>query len=234
MNSNKNNNTPKEEITFLTGPQNLFNDIIFSVKVFFETLSGVIKLRNIGPCVTIFGSARFNEHHKYYKLGEAVGAAVAKLGVTVLTGGGPGVMEASNKGAKSVGGRSVGANIVLPREQYPNIYLDTWIDLKYFFVRKVLLLKYSYAFVVLPGGVGTLDELFESVTLIQTKKIEQFPIVLIGTEFFKPLMDLMHHLATEGTIAEEDIKMFYLTDDIDDAMQYIKKNALDRFNLQPE
>ena len=133
-----------------------------------------------GPCVTIFGSARFKEDSEYYQLTRKFSAEVAKLGFTILTGGGPGLMEAANRGAKDVGGRSVGCNIVLPMEQKPNPYLDKWVNMKHFFVRKTLLIKYSYAFVIMPGGFGTLDELFEAMTLIQTKKINDFPVIKIG------------------------------------------------------
>lgn len=158
------------EIKFLEGPQSRWKELKFAFKVFAEFIRGYRQLAFVGPCVTIFGSARFHPGDKYYELTEKVGAEVAKMGFTVLTGGGPGLMEAANKGAKEVGGRSVGCNIILPHEQKPNPYLDRWVNIRYFFVRKTLLIKYSYAFICMPGGFGTLDELFEAITLIQTKK----------------------------------------------------------------
>ena len=224
----------KETIKFLTGPQSRLHDFWFVGKVALEFIKGVIKLGNIGPCVTIFGSARYKEDHPYYQHAITVGAAVAKLGFTVLTGGGPGIMEAANRGAKSVNGKSVGCNIVLPMEQYPNIYLDKWVHMHYFFVRKVLLLKYSYAFVVLPGGFGTLDELFEAVTLIQTKKIEPFPVIIMDTKFHEPMMAMLRHLAKEGTIGEKDLSMFLLTDSLDECTAFLKSQAIDKFGLKTE
>ena len=160
----------KSEIRFLQGPQNRWQEFTFAVKVLFEFIKGFRALHFAGPCVTIFGSARFKDGHPYYDITEILSGRIAQLGFTIMTGGGPGIMEAANKGAKAVGGRSVGCNIVLPMEQEPNPYLDKWVNIRYFFVRKTLLIKYSYAFVVMPGGFGTLDEYFEALTLIQTKK----------------------------------------------------------------
>ena len=154
------NTSTKEEIIFLDGPQSRWQELKFLVKVMLEFIKGLRALHFVGPCVTIFGSARFTEENEYYQQAREMGAAVARLGFTVMTGGGPGIMEAANRGAREVGGRSVGCNIVLPMEQHPNPYLDKWVNIKYFFVRKTLLSKYSYAFVVMPGGFGTLDEFF--------------------------------------------------------------------------
>ena len=151
-----------------------------------DFIRGFRALHFVGPCVTVFGSARFDEHHRYYAMAREVGGALAGLGFTVMTGGGPGVMEAANRGAREAGGRSVGCNIELPFEQEPNPYLDRWVTTEYFWVRKVLLFKYSYAFIVLPGGFGTLDELTEALTLIQTRKILQFPVVLMGRDYWAP------------------------------------------------
>jgi len=169
---------PHAEIKFLSGPQSRLRELWFSIKVLIEFIRGYRSLAFVGPCITIFGSARFGEDHPYYALTRRVAAEVAKLGFTVMTGGGPGLMEAANRGAKDVGGRSVGCNIVLPHEQHPNPWLDKWVNIRYFFVRKTLLIKYSYAFICMPGGFGTLDELFEAITLIQTKKIRNFPIIV--------------------------------------------------------
>src|SRR3954469_10676629 len=155
-----------KEIQFLEGPQSRWKDFKYTVSVLLEFIRGFRTLHFVGPCVTIFGSARFKEDHEYYKQTRALAAEIAQLGFTIMTGGGPGIMEAANRGAKDVGGRSVGCNIVLPIEQHHNKYLDKWVDIKYFFVRKVLLVKYSYAFVVMPGGFGTLDEFYEAITLV--------------------------------------------------------------------
>src|SRR5262245_21448532 len=157
---------------FLQGPQARRSELFRAIRIFIEFIRGFRALHFVGPCVTVFGSARFKEDHPYYALGREVGRALARAGFTVMTGGGPGIMEAANRGAKDVGGRSVGCNIELPEEQRPNPYLDRWITFRHFFVRKVMLVKYSYAFVALPGGFGTLDEIFETATLVQTGKIK--------------------------------------------------------------
>ena len=175
----------KEEVEFLQGPRSKWRELLFVIKVFIEFIRGVRKLHFQGPCVTIFGSARFPEDHPDYILTRKVGAEVAKLGFNVMTGGGPGVMEAANRGAKDANGRSIGCNIMLPMEQYPNPYLDVWHNFKYFFVRKVLLTKYSYAFVVMPGGFGTMDELFEALTLMQCSKTRRMPVIIFGKAYLK-------------------------------------------------
>ena len=187
-------------------------------RVLREFFYGFRKLHFIGPCVTVFGSARFKEDHNYYKLGREVGAAVADLGFTVITGGGPGVMEAANRGAKDVGGRSIGCNIILPFEQRPNPYLDAMLEFRYFFVRKVMLVKYSYAFVVLPGGVGT-------------RKILDFPVVLMGKDYYAPLIDFFGDMARAGTISEADMRLFMITDSVEEAMAHIEKHAIQKFGL---
>ena len=180
----------------------------------------------------MFGSARFGDGHPYYSLGRDIGARLARAGFTVMTGGGPGLMEAANRGARESGGRSVGCNIALPAEQAPNPYLDRWVTCRHFFVRKVLLFKYSYAFVVLPGGLGTLDELFEALTLIQTRKIASFPVVLVGSEYWFPLRQLLQHLLGSGTIDERDLRLLLITDDLDEAMAYIRTHAVEAFGLR--
>jgi len=229
-------NTPaiKSEIKFLSGPQNRWQEFSFSIKVLFEFIKGFRALHFVGPCVTVFGSARFKAGHPFYEQAASLSGKIAGLGFTIMTGGGPAIMEAANKGAKEVGGRSVGCNIVLPMEQTPNPYLDKWVNIKYFFVRKTLLIKYSYAFVVMPGGFGTLDEYFEALTLIQTRKISEFPIVIFGKEFHADLIEHIEKMKVAGTISETDEKLFLVTDSIDEAVAFIQKNSVIKFNLQHE
>lgn len=198
-----------------------------------DFIAGFRALHFVGPCVTVFGSARYEETHPYYALGREIGRGIVERGFTVMTGGGPGLMEAANRGAREAGGRSVGCNIALPAEQVPNAYLDRWVTCRYFFVRKVLLFKYSYAFIGLPGGLGTLDELFEALTLIQTGKIADFPVVLIGTAYWRPLQDLLWRLAVERTIDAEDLELLKVTDDVDEALDHIQRYAMERFRLRP-
>ena len=224
----------KSEIKFLSGPQSRWKGLGFSIKVLFEFIKGFRALHFVGPCVTIFGSARFKSGHPYYEQTVALSGKIAELGFTIMTGGGPGIMEAANKGAKDVGGRSVGCNIVLPMEQTPNRYLDKWVNIKYFFVRKTLLIKYSYAFIVMPGGYGTLDEYFEALTLIQTRKISEFPIVIFNREFHKDLIEHVEKMKLSGTISETDPNLFLVTDSVDEAVAYIQKNSIIKYNLQPE
>jgi len=224
----------KSEIKFLEGPQSRWKDFAFSIKVLFEFIKGFRALHFVGPCVTVFGSARFKDGHPYYELTETVSGRIAQLGFTIMTGGGPGIMEAANKGAKQVGGRSVGCNIVLPMEQKPNPYLDKWVNIRYFFVRKTLLIKYSYAFVVMPGGFGTLDEYFEAITLIQTKKISEFPIVIFCKEFHQELVKHIAVMKAAGTISDSDMSLFLVTDSVEEAIAFIKKNSIDKFNLHTE
>ncbi len=218
--------TIESERTFLSGPLDRFIEFRMAFRVFFEFIRGFRKLHFVGPCITVFGSARFKEGHKYYEMAREMGAAISQSGFSVMTGGGPGIMEAANRGAKEAGGKSVGCNIILPFEQNPNPYLDIWVDIRYFFVRKVFLLKYSYGFVVMPGGFGTLDEFFEALTLIQTKKIEDFPVVLMGKDFYQPLVDMALKMKEEGTISSSDMRLVFLTDSIEDAVAYIEKQTL--------
>jgi uncharacterized protein (TIGR00730 family) len=181
--------------------------------------------------VTVFGSARFTEEHPYYKLAREVGARLARMGFTVMTGGGPGIMEAANRGARDKGGFSVGCNIELPQEQKLNAYLDRAVTFQHFFVRKVMMVKYSYAFVVMPGGVGTLDELFEALTLIQTKKIADFPLVLMGRAYWQLLLDLLEKMVAAGTVSREDLTLLLVTDSVHEAMKHIETNAVEHFGL---
>ena len=222
-----------EEIQFLDGPQSRLQDLKVTIRTVLDFIKGFRTLHFAGPCVTVFGSARFPETHPQYLKAREIGARIAKLGFTVMTGGGPGIMEAANRGAKDVGGRSVGCNIELPFEQVENPYLDKWVKIKYFFVRKTLLIKYSYAFVVMPGGFGTLDELFESLTLIQCDKIKNFPIVIFDKAFHKNLIEYIEDMKNAGTISPEDLNLILVTDDVEECVNHIKK-SIELFGLQYE
>lgn len=196
-----------------------------------EFIKGFRTLHFVGPCVTVFGSARFGQEHPYYKLGMEAGSALSKLGFAVMTGGGPGIMEAANRGAKEAGGLSLGCNIVLPKEQTANPYLDKVVEFNHFFVRKVLMFKYSFAFVVLPGGVGTTDEMFEALTLIQTKKVSDFPVILMGKEFWKPVLDLLDTFDREKTASRTEFDTLLVTDSITEMTEFIQVKAIKRFKL---
>lgn len=222
----------KPEIKFLVGPQTRSFELRLTIHIFFEFLRGFRRLHFVGPCVTVFGSARFSEDHPYYQLARDTGARLAQAGFTVMTGGGPGIMEAANRGAKEAGGRSVGCNIELPHEQKPNAYLDIMVNFKHFFVRKTMLVKYSYAFIALPGGYGTLDEIFEALTLIQTGKIQNFPVVLLGTEFWQPLEEMLRaRMLREGTISAADLALIHLTDSPQEAVEFVRDIGMSRFGL---
>ncbi len=222
----------KTEIRFLEGPQDRFKDFKYALSVFFEFIKGFRALHFVGPCITVFGSARFKEDHEYYQQARKLSGEIAKLGFTIMTGGGPGIMEAANRGAKDVGGKSVGCNIVLPHEQHRNPYLDKWVDIKYFFLRKTLLIKYSYAFIVMPGGFGTLDEFFEALTLVQTKKISTFPIIIFDQDFYKKILEHNNRMREAGTILAADEKLYFVTDSIDKTIAYIKEKSIMAFGLK--
>lgn len=225
--------TADEETRFIGGRKSRFRELMMAIRAFREMIVGFRQLHFIGPCVTVFGSARFAESHPYYQMARQVGEQLAKAGFTVMTGGGPGIMEAANRGAQEAGGRSVGCNIMLPMEQRPNPYLDLFVDFRYFFLRKLMLAKYSYAFVALPGGLGTLDELFEIATLVQTKKVDEFPIVLMGSEFWKPMLGFLRDtMLKEGTISAGDLDNFTVTDSPEEAAALISDVARKRFRLQ--
>jgi uncharacterized protein (TIGR00730 family) len=215
----------------LEGPHSRRKDLWLVLRTVRDFIAGFRTLHFVGPCVTVFGSARYTESHPYYSLGRHVGKALAGLGFTVMTGGGPGLMEAANRGAREAGGRSVGCNIELPQEQAPNAYLDRSVTCRYFFVRKVLLFKYSYAFVALPGGFGTLDELMEALTLIQTGKIANFPVVLVGTAYWRPFEQFLAQLAAAGTIDPADLRLLLVTDDVGEVAHHIERHAVRRFGL---
>jgi uncharacterized protein (TIGR00730 family) len=223
---------PAEERQFLQGPQRRGFELRRAVRIFYELLRGFRALHFVGPCVTVFGSARFKEEHPHYALARELGRRLAAAGFTVMTGGGPGIMEAANRGAREAGGRSVGCNIELPLEQQPNPYLDKMLTFRYFFVRKVMLVKYSYAFLALPGGFGTLDELFEIATLVQTRKVGDFPIILMGREYWAPMMDFLRdRLLAEQTIDDLDLKRIQITDSPEEAVRSILDVVVPRFGL---
>jgi uncharacterized protein (TIGR00730 family) len=211
------------ERLFLAGRRSREADLESAVKMFLEILRGFESFDFSGPCVTVFGSARFDEDHEYYQMARDMGAALANDGYAVMTGGGPGIMEAANRGAKEAGGLSIGCNIHLPKEQEPNAYLDRFIQMEHFFIRKVMLVKYSSAFVVMPGGFGTLDEAFEVATLIQTGKLERFPIVGMGLDFWYQLRKFAREtMLTSGVISEDDIAFVHPVSNIEEALKFIR------------
>jgi uncharacterized protein (TIGR00730 family) len=203
--------------------------VLRAVRDFFR---GFATLHFVGPCVTVFGSARIAEGHPSYTLARELGRGLGRLGFTVLTGGGPGLMEAANRGAREVGARSVGCNIELPMEQEPNPYLDHLVTCRYFFVRKVLLFKYSYAFVAVPGGLGTMDEVLEALTLIQTGKTVRLPVVLMGTMYWRALLRQLGQMVNADTLEAEELDLLLVTDDLDEALTHIRRHAIERFGLR--
>ena len=224
---------PAKEAVYLDGPKSRGYEFVFLFKVAWEFLMGVRSLHFVGPCITVFGSARFKEDHIYYQNAMEFGRRIAGTGFTTMTGGGPGIMEAANRGAFEAGGKSVGCNIKLPFEQHYNKYLTKAVTFDHFFIRKTLLIKYSYAFIIMPGGFGTMDEFFETLTLVQTKTITEFPIVLFGKEFYADLMVAIEDMAEKGTISPEDLDLVLLTDDIDEAMSHISKYITSNYEIKP-
>lgn len=217
---------------YLDGPKSRSNELTFTLSVVVQFIRGFRKLHFIGPTVTIFGSARFKPDNEYYQMAERAGARVAKMGFAVMTGGGPGIMEAANKGAYEAGGLSIGCNIKLPHEQVGNAYMHEWVTFDYFFVRKFLLLKYSYAFIVLPGGWGTMDELFETLTLVQTGMIHHFPVVLMGKEYYAELVKYLEFMVEEGTISATDLNYIKITDDPDEAAGFIQAYVMEHYTIK--
>lgn len=221
-----------EERSWLSGPRSRLYDLVSLFRVGLDFFRAYRILHFVGPCVTIFGSARTKPGTRWYEMAREMGAACAELGFTTLTGGGPGIMQAGNQGAYEAGGKSLGVNIVLPFEQDVNPYVHRSVNMRYFFTRKTMLVKYSYAFVVLPGGAGTLDEMFETMTLIQTGKLKNFPIILMGKDFWQPLMDFVHKMAKEGTIGPNDPDLIFFTDSIEEAKAHLQLYAVRQFGLR--
>lgn len=224
---------PAKTSVYLEGPKSRGYELSFAWKVFKEFINGMRTLHFVGPCITVFGSARFKPGHAYYTAAETFGKRIAAMGFTTMTGGGPGIMEAANKGAFENGGVSVGCNIMLPQEQHVNPYVTKSVTFEHFFIRKTLLLKYSYGFIIMPGGFGTLDELFETLTLIQTKTITQFPVVLFGKVYHQDLWDYFETMEKNGTISTFDLKLVLLTDDYDEAMAHISVFVKNNYTIKP-
>lgn len=224
---------PARQPVYLEGPKPRVNEFLFAWDVFIQMIKGFRILHFLDPCITVFGSARFKEGHEYYEAAREFGKRIAEMGFTTMTGGGPGIMEAANRGAYESGGTSVGCNIKLPFEQHPNPYMHKWLTLDYFFIRKVMLVKYSYAFIIMPGGFGTMDEFFETLTLAQTTVINDFPIVLYGKAYYAPLLTAIDEMQKKGTIGEKDKNLILLTDDMDEAMEHIRTYISHHFQVKP-
>jgi len=218
--------------TWLSGPRSRWRDAMTLFHVCRDFIRAFRTLHFAGPCVTIFGSARTTPGSDDYAMAVKMGEACARLGFTVMTGGGPGIMEAGNKGAFEAGGCSIGVNIELPFEQHLNPYVHRSVTMRYFFTRKTILVKYSYAFVVLPGGFGSMDEMFETLTLIQTGKLRNFPLILMGKDYWQPLMDFVYHMADAGMISPGDPDLIFVTDDVEDAKAHLQRHAVRQFGLR--
>ena len=212
------------EAALLRRSDDLLVDFDRGYRMFQEFMAGCRALHDLGLAVTVFGSARFDENHRYYRMARELGQELARRQYAVVTGGGPGIMEAANRGAKEAGGQSIGCNIILPYEQAPNPYLDRTLNFDYFFVRKVILVKYSVGFVLMPGGYGTLDEIFETVTLVQTGKIQRFPIVAVGKDYWQGMLDFISEtIFREGAAKPGEIGGFLVTDSVSEAVEYIER-----------
>ena len=221
------------ERLMLVGPRPRLEELFRVIRIAAEFIRGFRKLHFVGPCVTVFGSARFKEDNPWYIMARSTAEELGKHGFSIMTGGGPGIMEAANRGARDAGAPSIGCNIQLPHEQGANPWCDRCVEFRYFFVRKVMLLKYSYGFVVLPGGYGTMDELFETLTLVQTGKIDSFPIVLMGTAYWDELDDFIQkRMIPDGTIDRRDREMVKVTDDPVEAANFIAEAAKKRFGVE--
>ncbi len=211
------------EKVFLAGRHSRGDELESAIRIFMEIIRGFESLNVDRPVVTVFGSARFQDNHPYYLMARELGHKLAEAGYATMTGGGPGIMEAANRGAKEAGGLSIGCNIELPQEQSANPYLDLFVEFDHFFVRKVMLVKYSCAFVALPGGFGTLDEVFETLTLIQTGKIESFPVITMGSQYWNTMRTFVRDaLIAERTISPEDLDLVHSTDSVDEAIDIIR------------
>jgi hypothetical protein len=228
-------NKANDEYQFLMAERTRKNEIDRLKRINTEFVRGFKGLSKLGPAVTVFGSARFKQNHPYYKLARQIGGELAKRGFATLTGGGPGIMEAANRGAHEAGGVSYGLNIILPHEQSINPYVDKSIEFRYFFIRKVMLVKYSCAFIVMPGGLGTLDELFEAATLIQCKKIGPFPLVLVGTKFWEGLRKFGRFMMEQGVFNADELGFGRITDSPEEAVDLIARSlpTVVRAKLKP-
>jgi uncharacterized protein (TIGR00730 family) len=222
-----------KEPLYLAGPKSRLFELGFAFQVFKQFIMGFRTLHFVGPCITVFGSARTGEDSPFYHQAREFGKQIAAIGFTTMTGGGPGIMEAANRGAYENGGNSVGCNIKLPFEQKPNPFVQTSVTFDHFFVRKTMLIKYSYAFIIMPGGFGTMDEFFETLTLVQTKTLTQFPIVLIGKAFYRELWEYIEYMAKQGTISKEDMSLVMLTDSVEEAMNHIKTYITHNYQIKP-
>jgi uncharacterized protein (TIGR00730 family) len=211
---------------FLANPRSRWRNLTILHRIATEMLRGMRRLHFVGPAVSVFGSARIDNDSHEYAMARAIGRTLGEAGFAVITGGGPGVMEAANRGARDAGATSIGCTIQLPHEESANAFLDVRVDFHYFFTRKYMLTKYSLGFIVLPGGFGTADELFEALTLIQTGKMHDFPVVAYGTEFWRPLREQLDTMADRGMIARADLDLLRFTDDIDEAVQHIVSHAI--------
>jgi len=215
------------EAALLQGRRRHAEDVEAAVGIFLELLRGFERLEVPEPCVTVFGSSRICHGEPAYEKAREMGAALARAGYTVMTGGGPGLMEAANRGAREAGGHSFGCNIRLPNEQIPNQYLDDFVEFEHFFIRKLMLIKYSCAFVILPGGYGTLDEAFEVATLIHTGKLKRFPLVVMDKDFFKPFEDLLRgKLSQSGLVDRDGLDIVLLTDDPNAGIKWIDSHRM--------
>ncbi|MCB0792928.1 MAG: TIGR00730 family Rossman fold protein [Flavobacteriales bacterium] len=215
------------DLRFLEGPRSRWKEFTSVISISREFIHGFRKLHFVGPCVTFFGSARFKEDHPYYEAARELARRVGRVGFTIMTGGGPGIMEAANRGARDVGATSVGCNIELPHEQLPNPYLDVSLHFDRFFIRKVLLLKYSVTFVVMPGGAGTMDELFETITLIQTGKLKDFPILLYGKDYWAPLLEQLDRMVEAGTIGRKELEFVFVADNVEEATELLQEQLVE-------
>lgn len=222
----------QDEKYFLEGPRSRIKEFAFTWRTMWEFIRGFRLFHFVPPCIAVFGSARVQPGSRYYNAAREMGGHIAGLGFAVMTGGGPGIMEAASLGAKEHNGRAIGCNIVLPKEQRSNVWLDTQFNCRYFFVRKVLMFKYSYGFVIMPGGIGTMDEFFEALTLIQTKKILDFPVILFGSDYWKPIITMLHTMLEENMIDVHDLDYLKITDSPEEAVRHLEKFALLKYNAR--
>ncbi|WP_143306421.1 LOG family protein [Chitinophaga vietnamensis] len=218
-----------DEKYFLEGPRSRLLELLFLLRTLWEFLRGFRVFHFAGPCIAVFGSARVKEDTPWYEDARKMGAGIAAMGFNVMTGGGPGIMEAASKGASEAGGKALGCNIILPKEQQPNPWLSKVFNCRHFFVRKVLMFKYSYGFVIMPGGMGTMDEFFEALTLIQTHKILNFPVVLMGKDYWEPVMTLFRHMLAATMIDTSDLRYILYTDSTEEALAHLNKLAYEKY-----